>query len=227
MVRVNITGALNLWAALSGTNARLVMAGSCGEYGQAAGLIAETQACRPTWFYPATIHAAVTLLTTLAREGNRQLVVIRPFGPYGPADNSDRILPRVIEALLGRDDVRVTAGEQLRDFLYIDDHVKAFLLAAVTARLDPGAVFNCGSGIPRRLRDVIEAAARLVGNGALARVKFGAVPYRATEVWEMCADIGAARRDLGFEPAIGLEEGLSRTIAWYRDERHALSGRTA
>jgi nucleoside-diphosphate-sugar epimerase len=56
-----------------------------------------------------------------------------------------------------------------------------------------------------------------VGGDALSRLRFGAVPYRDSEVWEMCCDIEAARRDLGYEPRVPLAEGLARTVRWYRE----------
>ncbi|MDX1997665.1 MAG: NAD(P)-dependent oxidoreductase [Thermoanaerobaculia bacterium] len=215
-VAVNVQGSLALWHALENHEARLVVAGSCGEYGDVRGLVREDHACAPTWFYPATKNAMVTLLTTLGRETGREVVVLRPFGPYGPGDVSDRVIPAVVARLLAGDPVDTTAGKQRRDFLHVDDHVRGFLLAATVALPSTGRIYNLGSGQPRTLRQVLELAAQAVGDGALERVRFGALPYRATEVWEMCADISAARTELGFEPRIDLAAGLADTVAWHR-----------
>lgn len=215
--RVNVEGSLHLWRALEGTSCRLVLAGSCGEYGQARGQIREDLACRPTWFYPATKNAAVTLLSTLGRQHGREVVTLRPFGPYGPADSPDRVVPHVIQTLLAGREVAVTLGEQLRDYAYVDDHAAAFLLAATRPLPETGAVYNVGSGEVIRLRDLLEAIGRAVGGDAPERIRFGAVPYRDSEVWEMCGSIEAARRDLGYEPRVPLDEGLRRTVAWYRE----------
>lgn len=213
---VNVQGSLALWHALENLKVRLVVAGSCGEYGDVRGLAREDQACAPTWFYPATKNAMVTLLTTLGRETGREVVVLRPFGPYGPGDLSDRVIPAVVTRLLAGDPVDTTAGEQRRDFLHVDDHVRGFLLAASVALPGTGRIYNLGSGQPRTLRQVLELAAQAVGDGAHERVRFGALPYRQTEVWEMCADISAARAELGFEPRIDLAAGLADTVAWHR-----------
>lgn len=217
--RVNVEGAWNLWRALEGTGSRLVHAGSSGEYGQAKGPLHEDQACRPTWFYPATKNASVVLLSTLGRETGREVIGLRPFGPYGPADAPGRLLPEVTQALLEGREVPVTAGEQLRDYLHVDDHVAAFVLAATRELPRTGEVYNVGSGEGVTVRALCEMVAAAVGNGALGRIRFGALPYRPDEVWEMVADIGAARRDLGFAPRVPLREGLERTVAWYRDAR--------
>lgn len=215
--RTNIEGSWNLWQALRGSDCRLVYVGTCGEYGRATGQVTEAHVCQPTWFYPATKHAATVLLATLGAQSGRQVVILRPFGPYGAADHHGRLIPQVIRALLRGEEVPVTAGEQLRDYAHVDDHVDALLRAAACALPRSGAIYNIGSGEVVSLRAVIELIARAVGNGALQRVRFGALPYRDTEVWEMCCCIDAARRDLGFAPRVSLEAGIERTVAWYRE----------
>lgn len=212
---VNVEGSLNLWRALEAMTCRFVHTGSCGEYGQIRGQVTEDVACEPTWFYPATKNASVVLLSTLGRQTGREVVTLRPFGPYGAADAPGRVLPHVIISLLNGNEVRVTAGEQLRDYLHVDDHVQAFLLAGATPLRQTGAIYNIGSGEIVTLRKVIETVANTVGGGATKRVDFGAVEYRDSEIWEMCCDISAARRDLGFQPRISLEDGIRRTVEWF------------
>src|SRR5207244_466570 len=102
-------------------------------------------------------HAAVTLLRALAREDRRELVVLRPFGPYGPGDDSDRVIPFTIRRLVAGETVPLSGGEQLRDFAYVDDHVRAFVLAAAAQLPELAAVYNIGSGRPTVLRSVVEA----------------------------------------------------------------------
>lgn len=221
-LRVNVEGAWNLWRALDGTSARLVHAGSCGEYGQAKGQVTEEHVCRPTWFYPATKNASVVLLSTLGMQHGRETVSLRPFGPYGEGDDANRVIPHVIRTLLRGEEVRVTPGEQLRDYAHVDDHVQAFVLAGARPLPRQAAIYNTGSGEVITLRALLEAVADAVGPDARAQLRFGAVPYRDSEVWEMCCDVSAARRDLGWAPRVPLADGLARTVAWFR-EREAAS----
>lgn len=218
-LRVNVEGSLNLWNALGDATIRLVHTGSCGEYGQAKGQVKESALCEPTWTYPATKNASVTILSTLGRETGREVVTLRPFGPYGSADDPRRVIPHTILALLRGETVRVTAGEQLRDYAHVDDQVEAFIAAGVVPLPRTGAIYNVGSGEVVKLKQVLTTIADAVGGDALSRVAFGAVPYRDSEVWEMCCDISAARRDLGYVPTISLQEGIDRTVEWFR-ERH-------
>ena len=216
-VRVNVEGSWNLWDALGDATVRVVHTGSCGEYGQAKGQVAESALCEPTWLYPATKNASVTILSTLGRESGREVVSLRPFGPYGSADDPRRVIPHTILSLLRGETVKVTAGEQLRDYAHVDDQVQAFVSAGIVPLPRTGAIYNVGSGEIVNLRKVLTAIADAVGGDALSRVAFGAVPYRASEVWEMCCDISAARRDLGYAPKISLREGIGRTVEWYRE----------
>jgi nucleoside-diphosphate-sugar epimerase len=215
-LRINVEGSWKLWRALESTTTRLVHIGSCGEYGQVRGQVREDHVCEPTWFYPATKNASVVLLSTLARQSGREVVTLRPFGPYGPGDDSSRVVPQVISKLLRDKEVPLSGGEQLRDYAYVDDHVEAILLAGTRPLLTNGAIYNIGSGRVITLRALIETLANAVGPEAASKLRFGAVPYRETEVWEMCCDISAARRDLGFEPVTSLEDGMRRTVAWFR-----------
>jgi nucleoside-diphosphate-sugar epimerase len=216
MFRVNVQGTWDLWQALEGHRCRLVHVGSCGEYGEARGAVREDHACRPQWFYPATKNVATVLLSTLGRRGDREVVILRPFGPYGPADNSGRVIPHTISALLRGEEVQVTAGKQLRDYAHVDDHVAALVCAGSCPLAGSGRIYNVGSGEVVTLRHLLETIARAVGGTAPQRVRFGAIPYRPDETWEMYCDISAARAELGWAPRVSLEEGIARTVAWYR-----------
>lgn len=216
-IRANVEGSWNLWKALGDDpNTRLVHTGSCGEYGQAKGQVTESVLCEPTWLNPATKNASVMILSTLGRETGREVVTLRPFGPYGSADDPRRVIPHTILALLRGETVPVTAGEQLRDYAHVDDQVQAFIAAGVVRLPRTGAIYNVGSGQVFTLREVLTVIGNAIGGDALSRIAFGALPYRDSEVWEMCCDISAARRDLEYAPRISLEEGIARTVEWYR-----------
>jgi nucleoside-diphosphate-sugar epimerase len=216
---VNVGGIARVWEAIDALPCRIVQTGTCAEYGPAAGPLREDHVCRPATAYPQTVHEAVLFSLDRARRTGRELIVLRPFGPYGPADRPERLVPHVIDGLLSGGRVAVTTGEQRRDYSYVDDHVRALMLAGARSLTDLPAVFNIGSGGPIRVRTLVETIASVVGADAIARVDFGAVPWRATDSSDMFADIGAAQRVLGYEPRVALEDGLSRTVAWHRTAR--------
>jgi nucleoside-diphosphate-sugar epimerase len=220
---VNIGGIEHLWAALDRQSCRVVQTGTCGEYGPAMGPLAEHHICRPADAYTRTMHEAVLFSFDRARHSGRELIVLRPFGPYGPGDRSERLVPHVIDGLLSGGRVATTSGQQRRDYSHVSDHVRALMLAGTKTLADMPAIFNIGAGRPIRVRDLIETIATAVGDGALARVDFGAVPLPPNDLPDMFADTTAARRLLGYEPAVALEDGLTRTVAWHRMARVAMT----
>ncbi len=216
MIAVNVDGSAALWSALPGTVGRIVIAGTCREYADADGPVAEDYPCDPRSSYVASKHAAVVLLSSFAHEDRRSLVVLRPFGPYGPGDDSDRVVPFAIRGLLTGEPVLLSPGDQLCDFAFVEDHARAFALAALANVPEPVAIYNIGGGVSMSLRSLIEMAADVVGGGAASRLQFGALTYRPGDSRAVCADISAARRDLGYEPTVPLRDGLERTVRWMR-----------
>lgn len=216
MLAVNVIGSVNLWQSLPNSVTRVVMTGTCREHAIASTPVDERYPCGPTRSYPATKHAAATLLKAMAHEDKREFVSLRLYGPYGPGDDSNRVIPFTIRKLLIGETVPLSDAQQGVDFAYVDDEVRAVVDTA-TARLPtPVATYNIGGGALLRLRDVLEAVADAVGPSARSKLQFGRIPRRPGDTEALCADITAARRDLGYEPAISLAEGLARTVQWHR-----------
>lgn len=216
MLAVNVTGTRNLWDALEQRPCRVIQTGTCAEYGDVRGPIPETHVCQPRFAYPASVHAAVTWSQARGFETGREVVILRPFGPFGPDDRPERLLPAVIQRLVSGQRAPVSAGDQLRDYSYVADHVTAILLAASCPLPRPVAVYNVGTGNPVTVRALIEMVAREIGGDAPGRVDFGARPVGRHEPAEMYADMSSIARDLGYAPAIDLREGVRRTVAAYR-----------
>ncbi|MBI4596909.1 MAG: GDP-mannose 4,6-dehydratase [Candidatus Omnitrophica bacterium] len=197
---------------------RFVMTGSAAAYGSGARLT-ETQPLRPATALGAAKATASIWMHTYARLYGIQAVELRLFMPYGPWEHPRRLIPQTILSALAGEELRTTDGRQQRDLVYVDDVVDALLLAA-TRPVAAGSVFNIGSGIGTRVRDVVDRILTLMGDPV--NVIRGALPTRPDEILEMSADITAAKRKLGWQPRIGLDEGLRRTIAWVTDHRELL-----
>jgi nucleoside-diphosphate-sugar epimerase len=212
---VNVTGTSILLAVVP-PSLRFVMAGTCAEYGDVRGPASESMVCKPTSAYGAAKHAAVELVRTDARQTGRPAVVLRPYGPFGPGDDPHRVLPAVIAGLVEGREVAVTTGTQVRDFSYVEDHVRAIVLAATVADLEPGSIFNVGSGRGVTIRDALARAQEIVGGSG--KVIFGARPMRGDDIQEMVPDVSAAKARLGFEVQTTFDEGVRRTAAFMRGE---------
>jgi len=148
--------------------------------------------------------------------GLDNIAIVRPVNTFGPYDNFDPKTALVVPALIGRalsgqnPFVVWGDGTAVRDFLYVDDLVDGILLAYERG-LGQGPI-NLGSGRGYSIREVVEAV--LAGAGLRPELRWD-MSKPAGEARKV-ADITRARRILGFEPRIGLAEGIRRTIAWYR-----------
>lgn len=141
---------------------------------------------------------------------------------YGPGDDRTKFVSSMIERMLSSDRmIALTAGDQLRDFVHIDDVVEAFLLIVrrCVGEERPPAVrpgggllsFEVGSGTPVSIRDFMLLLRRLADRADMA-LDFGALPYRANETMRSAADTSMIAA-LGWAPRVALEEGLGSTLA--------------
>ena len=138
---------------------------------------------------------------------------LRLFMVYGPGQRDLRkLVPYTILALLRGDPPEVSSGERGVDWVYVDDVADAFLAAASAEGVD-GASVDIGSGELRSVRQIVERLTQLVAPEITPR--FGAVEDRRFEQVRV-ADTQATAASLGWRPVTSLEDGLSRTVDWYR-----------
>jgi nucleoside-diphosphate-sugar epimerase len=134
----------------------------------------------------------------------------RVFFPYGPAEPPTRLVPSAIRALLHGEPAPCSEGRQVRDFIYVEDVARAFVLLLASSVTGP---VNIASGVDVAIGDVVTAIGRLIGRPELLQI--GALPMRDFEPREITADISILA-SLGFMPAYTLEQGLQRAIDWWK-----------
>ena len=144
---------------------------------------------------------------------------LRLCNVYGPrqriSDDRQGVLPAFVRRALRHEPLTVFgAGDQVRDCLYVDDAVDAFLAASVSPDA-VGEVFNISHDQPLPLRDVAETLVKVVGDGCVASVPW---PDRHAQidVGSYFGDSSKAQRLLGWRPRVTLDDGLARTIEFYR-----------
>lgn len=150
-------------------------------------------------------------------------VAVTRFGNlYGGGDmNLSRLVPEAaLAALEGRPPVIRSDGTLERDYLYVEDGVAAYL--AIAELLDDGRAcgeaYNAGSGRPYSVLEIVETMCRVAGTGLEPDVRGTGAP--AGEIERQWVDSGKLRTQAGWEPKVGLEEGLRRTLDWYREYVH-------
>jgi nucleoside-diphosphate-sugar epimerase len=141
---------------------------------------------------------------------------IRPFNIYGPGQVGEGAIHRFIVRALAGEDLEIhNDGSQIRAWCYVDDIVDAVLLC-LEKKEAVGHAFNIGN--PRSVVTIYDLARHVV-RVAGSRSKLRFVPWNHPDVELRVPNIDKARARLGYEPKVDLEEGLARTIAWYRERR--------
>jgi len=218
--RVNVTGTIEvmLAAARHGVR-RVVYAGSSSVYG-----IPESLPCResfrpaPESPYGVSKLAAEHYLRTLGNLHGVETVALRYFNVFGPgqdpASEYAAVVPRFVTAVLeGRRPIVHGTGEVSRDFTYVDNVVNANLLAAQAPGVS-GITCNIACGDRHSLLGLLDAICTAAG--LPADPMFG--PSRPGDILHSLADISVAERQLGYTPNVPFEEGIERTVAWFRDQ---------
>jgi UDP-glucose 4-epimerase len=216
----NVTGTIEVMIAAQRHGVRrVVLAGSSSVYGIPAELpCRETQRPMPRSPYGVSKLAAEHYVLTLGELHGVETTVLRYFNVFGPAQDPDSeysaVIPRFATAVLeGRTPTINGSGEISRDFTYIDNVVEANLLAA-DASSPSGLTCNIAGGSRYTLLEVLASIGRAAGRRV--EPEFG--PPRVGDILHSQADISLAAEALGFELRVPFEEGIIKTVAWYRDQ---------
>ena len=201
---------------------RALGAGTCAEYRWV------TEDCdeEKTPLRPETVYGRCKLAASLATAAAADLAGKktawgRIFFPYGPGEPDDRFIPSVIRGLLQENNIPCTHGNQIRDFIYVDDAAHALV---ALLKSEASGAFNIGSGRSTSLR---ELAALICGRlGHADRVQFGAKAAPAGDPQRVVASIKRLKSGTGWQPSISLEQGIDNTIAAWRDRLHIKEKKT-
>jgi UDP-glucose 4-epimerase len=213
--RVNVDGTFRLLEACRAAAVkRFVFTSSSSVYGDTPTLPKhEDMPVRPLSPYAASKAAGEALVRAYGASFGLSACALRPFNVYGPRQDPKSeyaaAIPRFIAAALrGEAAVVYGDGRQTRDFTYVEDAAEAFVKAA---RSQASGVYNVAAGGRISVLDLVGRIRGLCG-GPPPRFE----PRRPGDVLHSQADVSAAERDLGHRAAVSLEEGLKRTVEWFR-----------
>ncbi len=219
MVKINVEGLLNLLIASKDVNYQaFINTGSSSEYGFKDKPMKETDLLEPASFYAATKASATYLCQVFAKEYNKPIVTIRPFSVYGPYEEPGRFIPTIMNALLTNQPIKLTPGDERRDFVYIDDIVEAYMQLMDHANKFPTHVFNIGTGKEYTNDEVVRAL--FATTGRTTAIEKGAFPARSWDTSHWIADISKSKKFLAWKAKFSLEQGLKRTLQWFAANQH-------
>ena len=212
---VNLGGTINLIRALSSVDYEILITTCTAEaYGRNPAPFTEEMPLDPISPYSFSKAAATEFCRMAAASLGASVRILRLFLVYGPGQGEERFLPQLIRAALTGRPFRMTAGEQTREYTYIDDVIEGMLVAS---RSIPGLgeVYNLGTGDEIPLNRLVETVESIAG----CRINRDpeTLPYRSREIQRFVGDHRLIKEDLGWIPKVDLAEGLRRTIARYRN----------
>lgn len=221
-VDTNVTGTLNVLEAVrAGGAGRMVHTSTSEVYGTALFTpITEKHPLQGQSPYSASKIAADHMVEAYYRSFDVPAVILRPFNTFGPRQSERAVIPTVIRQALDPEceDIRLGDLTPVRDFNYVEDIAGAFLAAGASQTLKFGHPYNAGSGRAVTIGKMTGLVRDMTGcNKPIVEETHRKRPEKS-EVFELLADASALRSEAGWQSSVGLEDGLAKTIDWWRSE---------
>lgn len=203
----------------------------CGRYGHES--FKETTPLRPSSPYSASKTSADVLALSYYRTFGFPVVVTRCSNNYGPYQFPEKLIPLMINNLLENRELPVYGrGLNVRDWIYVDDHCRGVLAAALDGK--PGEVYNFGGLSEKRNIDIVKLLIKMVAEAVGNNPEYRALAVAPDSITEelityvgdrpghdlrYAIDPTKAGRELGWKPEVSFEEGMAATVAWYLANR--------
>ncbi len=232
-VETNIRGTLNLvQSALDAEVTSFIHTSTSEVYGTAAYVpMDEKHPVIGQSPYAATKIGADQMVEAYHRSFGLPTVTLRPFNTYGPRQSARAIIPTIMTQIIaGASSIHLGSRDPIRDFTFVEDTVRGFLLAAQTDALE-GSVTNIGAGSGISIGDLAEKIIKMSGKPVSIESDEQRVRPPESEVMRLVCDNQAALTRLGWSPQVSLDDGLRRTyewlsrpenIAWYKPDQYML-----
>jgi nucleoside-diphosphate-sugar epimerase len=212
--QTNVLGTVNLVEAclLTGFGA-FVNTGSSSEYGFKDHPPSEQEWLEPNSHYSVTKVATTQYCRFTAQSRKLHMPTLRLYSVFGPYEEPTRLLPTVMVRALEGELPPLVNPRIARDFVYVDDVVEAYLLAATTHQREPGAVYN----VQTTLEDVVACVQRVAG--VTATPSWGSMPDRKWDTTSWVADNRKIVAELGWSPRYDFEQGFRLMRDWFLSKR--------
>jgi UDP-glucuronate decarboxylase len=219
-IRTAVHGTLNMLDMAREVRARILIASTSEVYGdpkehpQQEGYWGHVNPIGPRACYDEGKRCAESLTVSYARQYGVASRIVRIFNTYGPRmhENDGRVVSNfVLQALRGEPITVYGQGQQTRSFCYATDLIEGFVRLLAT-ETDPGPV-NIGNPSERTIKDLAELTIRLTNSKSELRYE----PLPVDDPTRRCPDISKAKQLLNWEPKVSIEEGLTKTIAYFRE----------
>jgi len=217
IIETNFIGTINLAeACLREVHSftQFLFAGTSEEYGNNGFEIqVETNPLKPASPYAVSKVACEHYLNYMKEAYDFPITILRPFNTYGRKNDYHFLIEKTIVQMLTRNIVELVDPNPIRDWLYVEDHVNAYLTCLGNSKA-VGEVFNFCTGKGYTIKETVEKIAEMIR--FKGEVKWGSAPARPSESHVIIGSYEKARQVLGWKPKYSLEEGLKETVEYWR-----------
>jgi nucleoside-diphosphate-sugar epimerase len=214
---VNVKGTINVLMACKTFGVKRVLHFSSSEvYGTAQYTpMDENHPTLPLSNYAVSKLAADRLCFVFHHEHNIPVIILRPFNCYGPRETQPYVIPEIVSQLCRGNTAKLGNIKAKRDFTYVEDTAKA-AIAAMKSDIPNGEVVNVGSNKAYSIEELAYLVGKLVGYKEI-EIKVDSSRLRPMDVNVLQCDYSRIKKYTDWEPVINIEDGLKRTIDWYRE----------
>lgn len=224
MVDTNYIGTINLLdACIEEGFDCFINTGSSSEYGIKEKPMKESDLLEPINIYGATKAAATLYCYALAKKYNLPIFTLRLFSPYGYYEESTRLIPYLIVSMLKNQKIKISSPYAVRDFIFIEDVIDAFIkIIDKKDQVPAGTILNVGSGFDTKVIEVFKILKEIVGYKMDFTVEGFLRDSDVFRVWR--TDTEKIQKTLGWNPKYKLEDGLIKTVKWFRENIYLYEG---
>lgn len=214
MIDTNLIGTINLVNACKKIKFDcFINTGSSSEYGIKNKPMRETDLLKPDNLYGVTKAAATMYCQYMAKQYDLPIVSSRLFAVYGYFENRERLVPTIISSCLKNEKLKLSSPYSVRDFIFIEDIIEAYLKIIENAQKVKGEIFNLGTGRQSPIARVVKLVKKITHS--TTEPQYGQVKSAQHEPKNWIADISKIKKLLNWQPKYDLEKGLRKNIEWF------------
>lgn len=219
IIDTNLLGTINLLNACSQIKFEcLINSGSSSEYGLKDGPMKESDLLEPNNLYGITKAASTMYCQYMAKKLGLPITTMRLFSVYGYFEEKERLIPQVIKNCLEDREIELSSPNFVRDFIFIEDVIDAYLAIIKNISKVKGEILNLGTGKQTTINKVVSMVKKITNSASIP--KYGQIKSALNEPKTWVADISKIKNLLGWQPKYDLEKGLRKNIAWFKENRH-------
>jgi nucleoside-diphosphate-sugar epimerase len=223
ILKTNFDGTVNLLNSCLKTRFGLfINTGSSSEYGIKDSPMRELDLLKPVTLYGVSKAATSIYCQYVANRDSLPIITLRLFSPYGYFDDGNRVISHIILSCLKNKMVNIYSENSVRDFIFIEDVVDAYEKALRISSDLRGGIFNIGSGTQYSIKKVVGNITRAIGGNIEVKYKKTSLAARL-EPKSWVGDISKSHAELKWKPRFNIDQGLQKTIDWFRENKRFYS----